>query len=541
MNPVAASRRRRAGMPALDLIEEAVGLLRRCSADVLLIYLIGAVPFWLGLLYFIADMAHDAYAPRRIPEASLAVAVLYVWMKCWQTVFTARLRDLLADRDGEPWTVSRVLRLVATQAAWQPWGFIVRPLAANLIFPYGWVATFFQNLTVLGDGTRGHEEGVAARAWAQAKLWPQQAHSALSILGVFTFFVWLNVAAVLGLAPVALKGLLGIETAFSRSIESYFNTTFFTATFALASLLVDPLWKAIYVLRCFRGAALRTGEDLAVELRHARPAAMAALAVVLAFSAIAAPARADDPPPPVNVEATELDQRIGEVLDRREYAWRAPREKVKDDAELNWFSAWTHGIGKAFEKSFKAAARKINQFFRALFSRAPSPPGGLRNIDWLTLGKIALVALASVCVGLLAWAIVRLLRGPQAVVVAAAPAAPVPDLRSEHVAADQLPEDGWMQLAREHAARGELVLALRAAWLAGLAHLGQRELLRLARHKSNRDYDRELRRRARSQADLVAAFGENLNAVERAWYGRHAVTPDDFTTFTGNLERIRTC
>ena len=98
-----------------------------------------------------------------------------------------------------------------------------------------------------------------------------------------------------------------------------------------------------------------------------------------------------------------------------------------------------------------------------------------------------------------------------------------------------------MQLAREHAARGELVLALRAAWLAGLAHLGQRELLRLARHKSNRDYDRELRRRARSQADLVAAFGENLNAVERAWYGRHAVTPDDFTTFTGNLERIRTC
>ena len=586
MNP-AATRRRRAGMPALDLMEEAVGLLRRGSADTLLIYLLGAVPFWLGLLYFIADMAHDAYAPRRIPEASLAVAVLYVWMKCWQTAFTARLRDLLADRPGAPWTVARVLRLVATQAAWQPWGFIVRPIAANLLFPYSWVATFFQNVTILGDGTRDHDETLAARAWAQAKLWPGQAHAALSILWVFTFFVWLNVGAVLGLAPVALKGLLGIETAFSRSLESYFNTTFFTASFALASLLVDPLWKAAYVLRCFRGAALRTGEDLAVELRHARPVAMAALALMLAcnvgrasslsesdrhpcLSSAAnrtaqhagrhrclpdfdrlearptfrrcAAARAADAPPPANVEATELDQRIGQVLERREYAWRAPREVVVDEAETNWFRAWMRGIGQAFEKSFKAAGRKVDQFFRAVFGRLfPPASTAAGKIDWLTFGKVALIAVSVVCVGLLTWAILRLLRGPGATVAAAVPAAPVPDLRSEHIVADQLPVDGWMQLAREHAARGELALALRAAWLAGLAHLGQRELLRLARHKSNRDYDRELRRRARSHADLLAAFDENLLAVERAWYGRHSVTPGDFTTFTGNLERIRTC
>ena len=542
MNPVATRRRRAAGMPALDLMEEAVGLLRRGSAETLLIYLVGAVPFWLGLLYFIADMAHDAYAPRRIPEASLAVAVLYVWMKCWQTAFTARLRDLLADRPGAPWTVARVLRLVATQAAWQPWGFIVRPIAANLLFPYSWVAAFFQNLTILGDGTRDHGEPLAARAWAQAKLWPGQAHSALSILWVFTFFVWLNVAAVLGLAPVALKGLLGIETAFSRSLESYFNTTFFTASFALASLLVDPLWKAVYVLRCFRGAALRTGEDLAVELRHARPMAMAALALVLAFGAVAAPARAEDPPPPVNVEATELDQRIGEVLERREYAWRAPREVVVDEAETSWFRAWMRGIGKAFERSFKAAGRKVDQFFRAVLGKLfPPAASAAGKIDWLTFSKVVLIAVVVVCVGLLTWAILRVFRGPGATVAQAVPAAPVPDLRSEHIVADQLPVDGWMQLAREHAARGELALALRAAWLAGLAHLGQRELLRLARHKSNRDYDRELRRRARSHADILAAFDENLRAVERAWYGRHAVTPGDFTTFTDNLERIRTC
>ena len=75
----------------------------------------------------------------------------------------------------------------------------------------------------------------------------------------------------------------------------------------------------------------------------------------------------------------------------------------------------------------------------------------------------------------------------------------VPDLNEESVTADQLPEDGWLQLARELMERGELRLALRASYLAGLAHLGHRELIHLARHKSNRDYDRELHRRARAQ------------------------------------------
>jgi hypothetical protein len=111
----------------------------------------------------------------------------------------------------------------------------------------------------------------------------------------------------------------------------------------------------------------------------------------------------------------------------------------------------------------------------------------------------------------------------------------------DDVHADELPEDGWMQLARELVGRGELRLALRAAYLAGLAHLGQQEFIFIARHKSNLDYQRELRRRARSRAELLAAFDENLVAFERAWYGDHGVTMPIFEQFTQNLERIRAC
>jgi len=82
---------------------------------------------------------------------------------------------------------------------------------------------------------------------------------------------------------------------------------------------------------------------------------------------------------------------------------------------------------------------------------------------------------------------------------------------------------------------------LRASYLAGLAHLGQRELISIARHKSNLDYERELQRRARSREELLSAFDANLEAFERAWYGLHEVTRDMLTGFNANLERIRAC
>jgi hypothetical protein len=540
----ASPRKDRAPAPVLDLLEDAVALLRRTPPQAFLTYLAGAVPFWLGVLYFLSDMSHDAYAPRHISEASLGIALLYVWMKCWQTVFAVRLRSLIAERAPAPWTLNRVLRLVATQAAWQPWGFLVRTLAANIVIPYGWTVFFFQNLTVLGDGT-DHERTPAARAWALARIEPLRGHQALGALWIFGIFVWLNVCAVLGVTPLALKMFFGIETDFTRSMDAFLNTTFLTASFALASLILDPLWKAIFVLRCFRGGALRTGEDLAVELKHARAIlrapGVAILLLLLAGGALA-PLRAETPPP-AKVESSELDQRIGEVLERREYAWRAPREEAAEERDVGWFRSWMHSVGKAIQNSFAALwstiGKAIQQFFKKLFANSPSPGGG--NWDWAGAAKALLVVLITACVALLGWALWRLLRKSPQMLAASVVARPVPDLRSEHVVADQLPEDGWLALAREHAARGELQLALRAAWLASLAHLGQRELLRIARHKSNRDYDRELRRRARAHIALLAAFDENLLVFERAWYGRHEVTPGDFVAFTGNHERIRAC
>jgi hypothetical protein len=114
-----------------------------------------------------------------------------------------------------------------------------------------------------------------------------------------------------------------------------------------------------------------------------------------------------------------------------------------------------------------------------------------------------------------------------------------PDLADENVGAEQLPEDGWVKLARELLERGELRLAVRAFYLATLAHLAERSLITLAKFKSNRDYERELSRRGHALAELPDLFGQNVSVFELVWYGIHEITRDTVADFARNVERMK--
>jgi len=123
--------------------------------------------------------------------------------------------------------------------------------------------------------------------------------------------------------------------------------------------------------------------------------------------------------------------------------------------------------------------------------------------------------------------------------VAAQPPPPAPDLASDDVTADQLPEEAWLGLARQMVEQGDYRLALRALYLAALAHLGERQIISIARHKSNRDYQREMRRRRPAQEELHTTFAGAVRDFERAWYGMHEVTPDGLAASRAHLDTIR--
>jgi len=285
---VKAKRRAEYNRGALELIEEATHLLRTAPATLLVPYCLGAVPFLLGMLFFVADMGSNPFARHHLAEASLVLAALFLWMKFWQALFARHARSLISGVPPPPLTVRGSVGILAAQLAFQPFGLILLPVSAVLTVPFAWVYSFFQNVTVLADGTSADFKRLLSRSWKQCTLWPMENQALKYTMFGFLVFVFLN-WLVLGLAaPWLVQKFLGIETVFSRSPMAMVNSTFFTVILALTYLTVDPILKLIHVLRCFYGEALTDGADLKAELRAATAAASRVLRLAVLALALGA-------------------------------------------------------------------------------------------------------------------------------------------------------------------------------------------------------------------------------------------------------------
>lgn len=548
------------GRPALDLIEDAVHLLRTTPARVWLAYYAGAIPFTLGLLFFWADMSCGAFAERRCSASALGMAILFLWLKCWQSVFASALRASLGGVTAGKWNVGRLVRLIFVQGILQPSRLFILPVAFVATVPVGWVFSFYENVTVLGDGTEKGVRPVLGRAALQCRLWPQQNHLLLGLLSLVALVLWLNAFIAVLTVPQLLKMFLGIETAFSRAgIWVIFNTTFLAVTLALAWLALDPLIKAVYALRCFHGEARKDGADLLSELSFIRSGARLVAVPVLVLlvfcplpvrSAAATNSTLISMRQPSAATPAQIDDAVKQTLQHDKYAWRLPREKVASaaDAPKGWLATFFESIGNTLTSWAKSVAHWIGSIINWIVKHllpkaAPVREGAAGQFNWsgaLRLVAYALILVAAVALVMLLVRAYRLgwrrTEAIRAEVISARP-----DLNDESVTAAQLPEDEWLKLARELLNKGELRLALRAFYLATLAHLAGREIVSIARFKSNRDYVFEVNRRARGSAELQAAFSANVSAFDRAWYGLYDVTGEVLAQFQSNFERIRSC
>lgn len=545
---------RTAGTPALELFEEAVHLLRGASAGVFLQYYLGTLPFALALLWFWADMSRGAFAETRCAAGALALMALFLWMKCWQSVFAASLRAQLTGAEPPRWTLRRVAKVAFLHAALQSSGLLLLPVAFVVTIPFPVAFMFYQNLLLLADGETLQLRQSLRRAAGEAARWPTQGWTLKAIFLLFGLVTFVNICFGLQLGPFLLKVFFGIETPFTRSANwSVLNTTFFATAAVLTWLCLDPLVKAVYLLRCFYGLSLLDGEDLKVEISRARLArsltAAVALLLLASGSGLAARAAAA-PTPPATVESApavppaELNRAIERILTQPEFVWRQPRERAPA-GELGWLRKFIQQAADAITnwlKDVRDVFLKVLFWLREFFDRwfASKPSSRESGGDWQGGAQTLVFVLLAVTLSVLAVLLFRLYRNRRRTPAVVAQAVAVqPDVADENVTADQLPEDDWLKLARELAARGDLRLALRAMYLASLAHLGQRELVVIARFKSNRDYELELRRRARAWPELQAAFAENVGAFDRVWYGLHEITPDGVQQFEGNVQRIR--
>jgi uncharacterized protein DUF4129 len=561
-----------------DLIEEATHLLRAAPSGFLAFYYLGAVPFILGLLYFWADMSRNPFADQHLAEAALGTAALFLWMKFWQAIFAQRLRAQMAALPPPRFDLLRAFRIATVQTALQPLGLLpIGICLAGLLSssPFGFMAAavlafgvalllpFFHNVTALSDGSDASVTAIFKKSLRFSLMWPRQNLTMLAVAYLFTLYVFINWSILCFSLPGLIKMLFSIESDFTRNPFAMLNTTFFAAMFGLTYLCVDPIFKTLYALRCFYGESIKSGEDLKAELKQfsltSRAFTAAALVLILlaACNLRAAESTTDGSPlespraalannsnseKPASIAAPDLDHAIDQTIHERKFTWRMPREKTSDtNAKEGALTRFFQKISDFLRKCVKGVFDWLDKVLRKLLgNRSPSPSRPGSGEGWITASQLLIFVLLAAVVCTLVILIYRLLwQRRQPTLTASEPIQPVPDLADENVGADQLPEDGWTKLARELLERGEFRLAMRAFYLASLAHLAERNLISIARFKSNHDYERELRRRAHSFPDLLATFGDNLTLFERIWYGLHEVNGETVHYFAANVEKIK--
>ncbi len=513
------------GKPALEILEEAVHLLRSLPMAVLCLYFIGALPYLLGSLYFWGDMSEGAFAQDHAGLESLLVVMLFVWMNCWQTAFAGELRARLSGNPSAPWTLQRIGRMVLVQGGIQPTCFLLLPLAALVTLPFGRVFGFYQSVNCDDGGSSFSEAITAARK--QAARWPRQNWIVLSLLSLSGLVCFLNFVLVIFNGAYLLRSFFGVETMVTRSTWSIVNSTFFAAVASLTYLAVDPLVKAVYALRCFYGDAQSSGEDLRARLRGI-PIAKLTAAALVAF-VLLVPAYAE------TVSTAKLDRAMDSVIQQPQFSWRLPRQ-AEPPGQNSGILLFFERMGEWIKQGIKT----LLEWYQKMFGgdngvrELPAAGGVAAGVRFLT---IFLTASLLIVAGFVIYRAFSQRRRPLAAVESVA--ARAIDIAADTASADQLPEEEWMRMGRELLAAGDLRLSVRALYLGALANLARRELISLNKAKTNRDYRRELERRARAIPHILPAFGQSIGIYERTWYGRHAADRVTVQELIGMVERMR--
>lgn len=541
------------GKTALEIIEEAVHILRSNPVRLLSVYFIGSLPFVIAFLYFWADMSRSAFATEYCISASLGLAMLFIWMKCWHTVFCRKVMAYISQQSSSIWSTKRILRMICTQSFLSSIGIIVLPIVLIIAVPFGWVYAFYQNLSAEDNGRQSLKE-VVKKSWHLANLWPGQNHIILFIISVFSLLVFLNICVTIYLLPILLKKLLGVDTVFALSGFKVLSTTFLSAGCGLTYLCIDPVLKTIYTLRCFYGSSLKSGDDLRTDLISLKGCrkGLSFMLILWFCSSFLINAYAYEPTnktgkaPLVKEYITpeKLDKAIEEIMHQREFIWRMPKENLeKEDEEfgtLEHFIFWAIDNIRDLLKFINNWWNKIRDWFKSLFPDIE--PARSNNRGWLNTAHIMLYSILIILVCLMAIILWRLFKSRKRspVKISGEAVFSIPDLSDGYVNPVELPADRWLTIGKDLMKKQSLRLALRAFYLSILARLAEKNMITIAKYKSNMDYMGELERRAHEYKELLSLFSFNIKLFDRSWYGMHEVTGDVIDRFIEAQERMIT-
>lgn len=221
---------------------------------------------------------------------------------------------------------------------------------------------------------------------------------------------------------------------------------------------------------------------------------------------------------------------IQERLSEMRKATSAASDKEADKGRLAEILRRPEYIQKSPEAS--ASNQLLERFLRWLFRLFPRikpvQPGSSR---WLgTAAQILIIGICIAAIALLIWRYgPRFMKGRRK--KKAKREARI--VLGERLEPDQTAADLLAQ-ADALARNGDLRAAIRKAYIALLCELGDRKLISLAQHKTNRDYLYSVR----DKMSLYSSMRKLTNRFELHWYGLVPAAESDWNDFRNDYQRI---
>jgi len=559
---------------AIQVLEDAVHLLRRTPFRTLAWHWAGSAPLAVAAAFFWNDITHPATSSHAAD--ALVLALLLAWMNCCRAVFAAGLREGLAGALPGRWNGRRLWSLAASQVFLGATKLVALPIALLSVAPLASTVSFYRNAAALAGRDDLDPRALMAKALQLAGFRPRQSWTLLAFLTLLYPLALVNVVVTLALLPQLIRMLTGHESTISRSgIYFMANPTFWICALAISWMAFDPFVQAAHGVRCFQAESAGTGEDVKAGLRRLamRTAAVLVAALLLGRAELKAGKeiaghtgsrslanawQAKAPAPQawmsfgsivgqtlssVNsevqhvVSADQLERGIRQALQSPEYDWRnPPPDSGKGEP---WIVTATDRVLEAVRSFLRAVGRLIGRFLRWVFQSggSASAPGPAPAVSLPVSLYILSAAMLVVC----GWLVMRFRasRRPPETAMAGGPLAASP-LDAEDVNPLDLPEQGWIEMAESSLRQGNWRLAMRAFYLASLSWLGRREFITIHPGKTNREYETELRRRTRAAPRMRELFAGNVAAYERCWYGMHDPLPEDVMEFRRRSDDMKT-
>jgi uncharacterized protein DUF4129 len=216
-----------------------------------------------------------------------------------------------------------------------------------------------------------------------------------------------------------------------------------------------------------------------------------------------------------------LEQRVAELQNP------AHPGETKDQAKQKLDNILSRPEYNAGARGPNALMRLIRDFARWLEKFLPKPRAmNPSRIDWIiAIVKFVVLGLAALVIGYVLIRVIIWLLGRSTTIKERKPYEPRIVL-GERLEPDATATD-LLSDAEALARQGDLRAAIRKAYIALLVELGDRKLISLARHKTNRDYLNSLR----GVPQLHSRMRGLTDSFERHWYGFANATPNDWQDF----------